>query len=294
MAPLAPFYAEKLYQDLNVFNNEPYESVHHSIFPEFNEAYINEELENKMQLAQQITSLVLSIRRKTNIKVRQPLQKIVIPAISKEFEQNVKAVKDIILSEVNVKELEFVDINSDFIVKKVKPNYKLLGSKLGKHIKVLADNLSKLSHEEIQQIEKNQKYEFISENEKFVIPIAELEIQTQDIPGWQIATKGNITVALDITITDELKYEGVARELINKIQNIRKDSGLEVTDKINILLEKHELLEKVIEKHGHYISTQTLAKNIKFYDNLEQNLAHHVEIDNNLEILLKIEKVENI
>jgi len=294
MAPLAPFYAEKLYQDLNVFNNEPYESVHHSIFPEFNEAYINEELENKMQLAQQITSLVLSIRRKTNIKVRQPLQKIVIPAISKEFEQNVKAVKDIILSEVNVKELEFVDINSDFIVKKVKPNYKLLGSKLGKHIKVLADNLSKLSQEEIQQIEKNQKYEFISENEKFVIPIAELEIQTQDIPGWQIATKGNITVALDITITDELKYEGVARELINKIQNIRKDSGLEVTDKINILLEKHELLEKVIEKHGNYISTQTLAKNIKFYDNLEQNLAHHVEIDNNLEILLKIEKVENI
>ncbi len=291
MAPIAPFYAERLYLDLNSNNNLKFESVHHSLFPNYKDEYINTDLEERMQLAQNITSLILSLRRKVNIKVRQPLRKVLIPSISEEFVQKVSSVKDIILTEVNVKEIEFVDINSEVIVKKVKPNYKVLGSRLGKHIKALASKLSALSQQEIQDIELKQQYLFENDNETFIINFDELEFQTQDMPGWQVVSKGNITVALDVTITDELKFEGVARELINKIQNIRKETGLEVTDKINILLQKHELIEKAVELHKQYISSQTLALDIKIYDYLEQNSSYYVEIDNNLEIQVQVIKV---
>ncbi len=291
MSPIAPFYAEKLYQDLNVIRFESYQSVHHADFPIYKSELIDPSLEERMQLAQDITSLILSLRRKVNIKVRQPLSKVLIPSISPEFVEKVLSVKDIILTEVNVKQMELVDINSGVIVKKVKPNFKLLGSKLGKHIKVLSERLNTLSQQEIQDIEKTNVYRFENEGEVFEIYANELDFFTQDMPGWQVASKGYITVALDITITEDLKYEGVARELINKIQNIRKESGLEVTDKIHVLLQKHELVEKAIEKHKQYISSQTLATDIKLYDNLEQNSANLVEIDNNLEIQLKIIKV---
>ncbi|MCX7862976.1 MAG: isoleucine--tRNA ligase [Bacteroidales bacterium] len=291
MAPLAPFYAEKLYQDLYRSRDNHTTSVHHALFPKANIEYIDAELEERMQLAQEITSLILSLRRKVNIKVRQPLSRVLIPSLSSEFVQKILSVKEIILAEVNVKSIEFVDINSGIIIKKVKPNYKILGSKLGKHIKELASRLNALTQQEIQEIEQTRKYRFENENEVFEISADELEILTQDMPGWQVASKGYITVALDVTITDELKYEGVARELINKIQNIRKESGLEVTDKIQIQIQKHDLIEKAIEKHGNYIATQTLASEIKLYDNLEQNSANYVEIDNNLEIQVKILKV---
>ncbi len=290
MAPIAPFYAEQLYLNLNV-KNEGYESVHHAFFPVYNELYINADLEDRMQLAQKITSLILSLRRKVNIKVRQPLRKVLIPSISNEFVKKVNSVQDIILAEVNVKEIEFVDVNSEVIVKKVKPNFKVLGSRLGKHIKALTTKLSQLSQSEIHEIENKQQYIFENEGEKFVINIDELEFQTQDMPGWQVVSKGNITVALDVTITEDLKFEGVARELVNKIQNIRKETGLEVTDKINILLQKHYLIEKTVELHKHYISSQTLALDIKIYDKLEQNTSFFVEIDNNLEIQVQITKV---
>ncbi len=291
MAPIAPFYAERLYQDLNVTGKEPYESVHHVDFPKANEELIDKDLEERMQIAQDITSLILSLRRKVNIKVRQPLSKVLIPSLNKQFENQIYSVKDIILAEVNVKELEFVGADSGVIVKKVKPNFKLLGSRLGKHMKAFTAYLASLSQQDIQQIEIAKQLEFTNEGETFIITADELEFSTQDMPGWQVASKGNLTVALDITITDDLKFEGVARELINKIQNIRKESGLEVTDKIFVYLQKHELIEKAIKKHKEYISSQTLAKEIKLCEKMEQNNAHLVEVDNNLEIQIQIMKV---
>ncbi len=291
MAPIAPFYAEKLFNDLHGNEMESTTSVHHTLFPKANQQIIDKKLEERMQLAQTITSLVLSLRRKVNIKVRQPLGKILIPAINNQFIEQLQQVKDIILSEVNVKELEFVEVNSDIILKKIKPNFKLLGPKMGKYMKELSNELGKLTQSQIQQIEKDGQYIFISSNETFTILLNELEIYTQDIPGWLIATEGMITVALDISVTEELKFEGIARELVNRIQNIRKESGLEVTDKIIVNMQKDEVMEKVIERHKNYISSQTLAKDIIFYDNLEQNNLQVVEIDTNLKIKIHISKV---
>jgi isoleucyl-tRNA synthetase len=291
MAPLAPFYAEKLYNDLHGNEWDNVESVHHAKFPEYNANIVDKKLEERMQSAQDVTSLVLSLRRKVNIKVRQPLSKILIPAINNQYIEQLQLVKDIILTEVNVKELEFIDANSEIIVKKVKPNFKLLGAKMGKHIKELANMLNELTQPQIQQIEKEGTYIFVSGEEKTEILLSELEILTQDMPGWLLASNGPLTVALDITLSEDLKNEGVARELVNRIQNIRKESGFEVTDKIYIHLLKNELVEKVINKHKAYISSQTLALDIKLFDKLEQNNIQIVEVDNNLEIQIQILKV---
>ncbi|NSW45929.1 MAG: isoleucine--tRNA ligase [Bacteroidales bacterium] len=290
MAPIAPFYSEKLFNDLHGCQLENVESVHHTFFPKYKAELVDSDLEDRMQLAQDITSLVLSLRRKVNIKVRQPLSKIMIPVLDKNFQTQIEKVKDIILTEVNVKELEFVDANSGIIVKKVKPNFKILGAKMGKHMKAFTNNLNSLSQHDIQQIEKQGFYIFNNEGESFTIRIDELEFLTQDMPGWLVASKGMLTVALDITVTDELKYEGIARELINRIQNIRKESGFEVTDKIIIQIEKHELVEKAVEKHKNYIASQTLALEVKILEKMEQNNLQHVEIDNNLEVKILVNK----
>jgi len=290
MAPIVPFYSEKLFNDLHGYLLENLESVHHTLFPKFNAELVDSDLEERMQLAQDVTSLVLSLRRKVNIKVRQPLGKIMIPVLDKKFQTQIEKVKDIILTEVNVKELEFIDANSGIIVKKVKPNFKILGAKMGKHMKALTNNLNNLSQQEIQQIEKQGFYVFNNEGESFTIRIDELEFLTQDMPGWLVASKGVLTVALDITVTDELKYEGIARELINRIQNIRKESGFEVTDKIIIQIEKHELVERAVEKHKNYIASQTLALEVNILEKMEQNNLQNVEIDNNLEVKILVNK----
>lgn len=291
MAPLAPFYAEKLFNDLKCNEKEGVESVHHSSFPNYNPLLIDNSLEERMQIAQDITSLVLSLRRKVNIKVRQPLSKIMIPVLDKNFVEQIEKVKDIILTEVNVKELEFVDANSGIIRKKIKPNFKVLGSKMGNHIKALSKVLNNFTQQDIHNFEKNGKFHFTNEGKTFIITLDEVELLTQDMPGWLVASKGILTVALDITVTDELKYEGIARELINKIQNLRKTNGFYVTDKILIQLQKDELVEKVVEKHKNYISSQTLAKDIKFLEQMKQNNSTYVKIDNNLEILIQLLKV---
>jgi len=290
IAPIAPFYAEKLFNDLGGYTLENVESVHHALFPSYKANFVDAALEERMQLAQDITSLVLSLRRKVNIKVRQPLSKIMIPILDKNFQTQIEKVKDIILTEVNVKELEFVDANSGIIVKKIKPNFKLLGAKMGKHMKALTNQLNNLSQQEIQQIEKQGHYVFNQEGKSFTITLDELEFLTQDMPGWLVASKGALTVALDITVTDELKYEGVARELINRIQNIRKESGFEVTDKIIVQIEKNELVQKAVEKHKPYIASQTLAMDVNILEKMEQNNSQLVEIDNNLEVKILVKK----
>lgn len=290
MSPIAPFYSERLFNDLRLNETEQVASVHHSIFPKCDDSLVDKLLEERMQLAQDITSLVLSLRRKVNIKVRQPLSKILIPVLDKNFVEQIEKVKDIVLTEVNVKELEFIDANSGVIVKKVKPNFKVLGSKMGKHMKALTNHLNNFSQQDIQKLELEKKFVFTNEGETFEITLDEVELLTQDMPGWLIASKGNLTVSLDITITDELKHEGIARELINRIQNIRKESGFEVTDKIMIQIEKNEWVEKAVEKHKPYITSQTLALDVKILDKMEQNNSQFVEIDNNLAVKILVIK----
>jgi len=290
MAPIAPFYSEKLFSDLNRNEAEKVQSVHHSFFPEYNASLVDSLLEERMQHAQDITSLVLSLRRKVNIKVRQPLSKMLIPALDKKFVEQIEKVKDIVLTEVNVKDLEFIDADSEIIVKKIKPNFKVLGQKMGKHMKALTNTLNNFNQSDIRKLEIEKQFEFENDGEKFIITIDDVELLTQDMPGWLVASKGNLTVALDITVTDELKQEGIARELINRIQNIRKESGFEVTDKINIYLEKNELVEKAVERHKNYITSQTLALDVKIIENMEQNNSQLVEIDNNLELRIQVLK----
>jgi len=290
MAPIAPFYSEKLFSDLNRNEAEKVQSVHHSFFPEYNASLVDSLLEERMQHAQDITSLVLSLRRKVNIKVRQPLSKMLIPALDKKFVEQIEKVKDIVLTEVNVKDLEFIDADSEIIVKKIKPNFKVLGQKMGKHMKALTNKLNNFNQSDIRKLEIEKQFEFENDGEKFIITIDDVELLTQDMPGWLVASKGNLTVALDITVTDKLKQEGIARELINRIQNIRKESGFEVTDKINIYLEKNELVEKAVERHKNYITSQTLALDVKIIENMEQNNSQLVEIDNNLELRIQVLK----
>ncbi|MCX7953998.1 MAG: isoleucine--tRNA ligase [Bacteroidales bacterium] len=290
IAPIAPFYSEYLYQNLNLNKKENYLSVHDCFFPQANENYINKTLEQQMEIAQKVTSLILSLRKKANIKVRQPLQKVLLPAINKELIKNILYVKDIILSETNIKELEIIDPASGIIVKKVKPNYKLLGTKLGSKIKLLAAYLDTLSQEEIMKIESQGFLIFKHNDEEIKIDVSELEITTIDMPGWLVASDGTYTVALDVTITEELKLEGIARELVNKIQNIRKEQNFNVTDRIKVYATKNSIVEKAILKHENYIKSQTLANEIKIIENMEQNNFFNVELDKDLTIKIKVIK----
>ena len=290
MAPIAPFYAEWLYQNLKGPVLEKIESVHFTLFPKPNHSLINKELENQMNLAQKITSLILSLRKKANIRVRQPLNKVLIPNTNPQITNKILSVKDIILSEVNVKNLEIVDPENQIIIKKVKPNYKILGPKLGAKIKELTKQLESLSQEEILKIEKEKKYIFKYENEVIEISIDCLEIKTIDMPGWLIATDGTHTVALDITITEDLKLEGLAREIVNKVQNLRKEKGFEITDRIIIFIEEKEIIEKTIKEHGSYIRSQTLANEIKLIKNGFTNFKEY-DLDKELLIKINVEKI---
>jgi len=291
IAPIAPFYAEQLFNDLNKITEQyPYESVHLSQFPKYNKSLINKDLEEKMAIAQKVTSMVLALRRKVNIKVRQPLSKVLIPALNKTQATYISEMKDIILTETNIKTLELIDDTSQIVTKKIKPDFKQLGPRYGKSMKIIVEYLSKMNQEEIAAFEKSGEINFEHNGQNIVIRTSEVEIISEDIPGWLVAHDGNLTVALDTTITDELKLEGIARELVNKIQNIRKDAYFEVTDKINVLIKKEMTLTKVVETHYDYISSQILANNIKFVDNLEQNETNLVKINDEIETEISITK----
>ena len=289
-APIAPFFMERMFIDLNKASSKlNAESVHLTEFPVADESKIDKELEERMELAQKISSMVLSLRKKTNIRVRQPLNKIMIPLLNNNFRNKIEAVKQLILSEVNVKNLEFMEDDS-ILVKKVKPNFKALGPKYGKLMKFIAAELSKLDKEQIRQFEADGFMKLQIENQEIEITSSDVEIITQDIPGWLISTMGQLTVALDISITEELKGEGVARELVNRIQNIRKENKFDVTDKINVTIEKNNDLEAAINKNFNYICSETLAESLELTDQIENNKKVLIELTEDLKTNIIIEK----
>lgn len=269
-APVAPFYAERLYKDLTGATAKgAFESVHLSDFPKYTPALVNAALESKMQKAQNIASLVLSIRQKEKIKVRQPLRKIMIPVLDEAQRNEINAVADLIKSEVNVKEIELLDDASGVLVKKIKPNFKVLGPRFGKDMKKITGAIARLDQEDIQKIEQEGEIILDIENKSINLQLEDVEISSQDIEGWLVASSGSLTVALDITIDEELRKEGIARELVNRIQNMRKDSGYEVTDKIDIKILKDGLVEKAVKSNMRYIKTETLAADLNFEETLE-------------------------
>ena len=270
MAPIAPYYADRLYRDLTEATGRDTQSVHLSQFPVADDSKIDKEQEKRMELAQQITSMVLSLRKKEQIIVRQPLQKIAIPAVDMEQQLRIEAMKQLILDEVNVKELEFVE-GSGILVKKVKCNFRTMGKKFGKLMKDVNAAVTSMSQEQIAELERQGSLNVtLATGEAVVIEAEDVEIFSEDIPGWTVANEGSLTVALDITVTEELKNEGVARELVKRIQNLRKESGFEITDRIDIQLQHHPETDKAVAQFGEYISAQVLANSITLVDEVSE------------------------
>jgi len=280
LAPFAPFYADQLYKDLG----GELDSVHLDKFPVADEARINKDLEARMEMAQKITSMVLALRRKVNIKVRQPLQAIMIPAVDAEQRKHIEAVKDLIMNEVNVKELRFVE-GAGVLVKKVKCNFRTMGKKYGKLMKSVAAAMDALSQEQIAELEQQGTIGIEVEGQSLTVEAVDVDIISEDIPGWLVANEGNLTVALEVELTDELKNEGMARELINRIQNIRKESGLEITDRISVTISPNEEVAKAIGSFADYIKTQVLADDVR----LEANDGQEVDFDD-FKLNIKVEK----
>ena len=261
-SPIAPFFMDRLFQDLNaVSGKHSASSIHLSDFPKSDASVIDKDLERKMQMAQNVTSLALSLRKKERLRVRQPLQKIMIPILNAKMQEDIDGVSTIILSEINVKEIEFLGKDSDVLTKQIKPNFKTLGPKFGKDMKLISEVVNQFSADDIKKIEKDGNYLI---NESITIDISDVEITSKDIPGCIVATNNGLTVALDITLSDELREEGLAREFINRIQNLRKDSGFEVTDKVKIQVEKNDSLTAAIKNNFTYICDETLAVQLDF------------------------------
>ena len=289
MAPIAPFYADRLYGDLiAVTGRESAESVHLADFPVCDEAMIDKELEERMQIAQDISSMTLALRRKVNIKVRQPLHTLLVSAVDEHQRAAVEAVQDIILNEVNVKELKFADAGSNILVKKVKPDFKKLGPRYGKVMKALAAAIQAMTQEEIATFERDGSFTFSIDGNACTVLTDDVEIISEDIPGWLVANEGRLTIALDITVTDELRREGLARELVNRLQNLRKSSGLEITDHIRVTLAPAEEMEGVLETYGDYIRRQVLADAIT----TTERSADMTDLEfDDFQLPVKIEKV---
>ncbi|MCK0179511.1 isoleucine--tRNA ligase [Flavobacteriaceae bacterium S0862] len=272
-APIAPFFMDKLYLDLNsVTQKETFESVHLSEFPKFDESFVDKSLERKMEAAQTISSLVLSLRAKEKIKVRQPLQKIMVPISSETQKQEILAVADLIKSEVNVKEVEVLEDASDILVKQIKPNFKVLGPRFGKDMKAVAQSVNNFTADDIKNIEQNGIFDVEINGKSITLEKSDVEITSQDIEGWLVASQGALTVALDVTLTDDLKKEGIARELVNRIQNLRKDSGFELTDRIAVQIQKDEQIINAINKNLEYIKTETLTDELEILDDLNNGI----------------------
>jgi isoleucyl-tRNA synthetase len=291
-APVAPFYMDKLFNDLNrVTGRHEAESVHLSSFPEYNEKLIDSNLEKQMDVAQKLSSMILGLRRKVNIKVRQPLNRMMLPVSDPSFQEQVEAVKMLVLNEVNVKEIEYITDTSGILVKRIKPNFKTLGPRFGKLMKEISGAINGLDQEQIAAFEKAQAYEIELGGEQIQLSLEDVEIISEDIPGWLVANEGAITVALDISITEELRQEGIARELVNRIQNIRKESGFDVTNKIEVLIEKHELINSAVETHGKYIGSQTLAEKVSLTDRLENGGSKRIDIDDDIYINIRVTRL---
>lgn len=289
-SPIIPFFADRLFMDLNkVSKKHKYLSIHLSDFPVADETLINKDLEERMELAQKISSMALSLRKKNNLRVRQPLNKIMIPVLNPHFRKVVSAVEDLILSEINVKEIEYLTEDSGVLVKRIKPNFKSLGPKYGKFMKQIAAAVNQFSQDDIKYIEKNEIFKLVIADENIDISLDDVEISTQDIPGWSVANQDDLTVALDITITDNLQKEGLARELVNRIQNYRKDTGFEVTDRIKVRIAKSDKTDSAFTEFKDYICIETLAS-IEF-DVLENiNEAIEFILIDDINTFLKIEK----
>lgn len=277
-APIAPFFMDKLYTDLvNATGSESFTSVHLANFPVSVENFVDKSLESKMMKAQTVSSLVLSLRKKEMIKVRQPLQKVMIPILDENQRAEIEAVSDLIKAEVNVKEIELLDDASGVLVKQIKPNFKALGPRFGKDIGLISSEIQKFSQEQINEIDTKGELLLVISGKSITLTSQDVEIASQDIPGWLVANSNGITVALDITISEELKQEGIARELVNRIQNIRKDSGFEVTDKIKVQIQRSGELEQAIKNNESYIKDETLTEELNFTDNLENGIE--IEFD---------------
>jgi isoleucyl-tRNA synthetase len=288
-APIAPFYADLLYSDLNkISGKESFQSVHLADFPECTDSLINNDLEIKMALAQKASSMILGLRRKEKLKVRQPLAKIMVPVLSREFQEQFDSVKNIILSEVNVKEVEFLTDAAGIISKKIKANFKTLGPKFGKLMKQISVEIADFNQEDISRIEKSGGCELNINGETISLTLEDVEIQTEDIPGWLVASEGGLTIALDINLTEELKQEGIAREFINKIQNIRKESNFEVTDRVVLKIQKHDFYNSAVELFKEYITTQTLASELVMVDQISAENSQLVEIDTDVEARIQV------
>ena len=288
MAPVAPFYADRLYLDLcDASGFETEQSVHLADFPFADKNSRNIKMEESMEKARTIASLALSIRKKEQIKVRQPLQKIMIPIRNITEKESILNVKEMILSEINVKELELLDDASSILVKEIKPNFKSLGPRFGKNIQFVIAAIQKLDENQLKTIESNEEIEISIKGENITLSAADVEIQSKDIQGWLVANNKGITVALDIQLNEKLIEEGIARELINRIQNLRKDSGFEVTDKIILYLTPHKAIKNALNNNLEYIKKETLTQEIYIQDKVEGAVV--IEFDDvRTSILIKL------
>ena len=291
MAPIAPFYADKLFCDLiAVTGRESVESVHLADFPVCHEELIDKSLEERMQMAQSISSMVLALRRKVNIKVRQPLHTLMIPVLDSHQQESIEAVKQLILSEVNVKEMKFVENTAGILVKRIKPDFKKLGPRYGKIMKPLAAAIQQMSQDDINAFEKAGSFALKVNDQDVQLDRADVEIISEDIPGWLVANEGCLTVALDITVTEELRKEGLARELVNRVQNLRKSSGFDITDKVNLFILSNDMIDDAIREYRDYIANQVLAASIEIE---EEAVSDAVELDfEDFKLSVHIEKAE--
>ncbi|MBI2271574.1 MAG: isoleucine--tRNA ligase [Bacteroidetes bacterium] len=291
-SPIAPFFTDKLFNDLNtVTGRHKAESVHISNMPVVDEKLIDKHLEERMELAQKISSMILSIRKKENIRVRQPLNSVQIPILDEAYKNKIEAVKDLILSEVNVKRIEFVDESKTQIVKNMKLNFKTLGKKCGKHMKAVQAFVANNAQAIISAVEKTGKFDVTIEGETYILENEDIEIIPIDIPGWKVANEGPITVALDITLTSELKEEGIARELVNRIQNLRKDKDFEVTDRILVKIQSNSAINSAVSNNLNYICTEILASSLELVDKITENEGILVEVDDEIKTLISIVKL---
>jgi len=291
-APIAPFYSDQLFRDLNkIAHREQDLSVHLTKFPVSDEKMVDKALEERMEMAQQASSMVLGLRRKEKLKVRQPLARIIVPVLNENFRKQFEAIENIVLTEVNVKKVEYLTDSSGIIKKKIKPNFKILGPKYSKLMKQIASLVAVMDQTQIASFEREGFFDTVLEDQAIRLVPEDVDILTEDIPGWQVASEGNLTVALDIHVTPELRLEGIARELINRIQNLRKESGFEVTDKIELTVGRHPELAEALGKFGDYICIQTLAEKMNLVDSSEITDYQIFEIDPDLKVLISVKKI---
>ncbi len=291
-SPIAPFFMDRLFNDLNmVTQKSKHESVHLTQWPKIQEQYINKDLEEKMGLAQSLTSMAFSLRKKENLRVRQPLRKILVPVINETTKQHIQAVKPLVLAEVNVKDLEFMTADSGILVKKIKPNFKTLGPKFGSQMKTIAQAIAQFTAEDIDSIENNGSYTLVHNDEKIHIDRQDVEISTEDIPGWAVTSMNGLTVALDISLDQSLINEGLARELVNRIQTIRKESGLEVTDRIHVSVGSQETLNTAINENLNYICSETLADDLRIVS-ISDHQEKHIELVEGVQTSIEIQNVK--